>query len=197
MEDKPNPKGQNDNFRRTWNKNDYVPKPKPKLAKIKNEFSKADIVKKEKLKAREYLFDLDRMVGKTRVLKGATDSSSVGGYYCDVCQCTLNDSVNFLDHMNGIKHQKLLGMTMKIERSTVDQVKAKLERIKTEKQQKAEINELTFEERVERAKLAEQEEKKLKKLKKKQKKADLEERSEQYVDEETLKMMGFGSFAGK
>ncbi len=37
----------------------------------------------------------------------------------------MKDSINYLDHINGRKHQRNKGMSMKIERSTLDQVKAR------------------------------------------------------------------------
>ncbi|KAF1743468.1 hypothetical protein MXB_4835, partial [Myxobolus squamalis] len=145
MESKSN-SGHNDNFRRTWNKEDYVAKPKPKLGKTKNEFSKEEILKKEKLKAR------NRKIGKSVVVKKISDTTISGGYFCDVCQCSINDSLNFLDHINGIKHQKNLGMSMVIERSTLDQVKARIEMLKQKKIEQEKNEPLDFEQRVQKAK---------------------------------------------
>ncbi len=50
--------------------------------------------------------------------------SQQAGYYCDVCDCTLKDSASYLDHINGKWHNRALGMTMRVEKSTVDQVSA-------------------------------------------------------------------------
>jgi U4/U6.U5 tri-snRNP component SNU23 len=49
------------------------------------------------------------------------------GWHCKVCDCFLKDSLTYLDHINGRKHQRNLGYSMRVERSTNDQVLSKLE----------------------------------------------------------------------
>jgi len=45
--------------------------------------------------------DLDSKLGKTRVI--ASQRAAAGGYYCDLCDCVIKDSLAFLDHINGKK----------------------------------------------------------------------------------------------
>merc|ERR1712168_1056981 len=86
------------------------------------------------LRAREYKVDLDSRLNKTSVVT-ANDNRDGAGYYCEVCDCVIKDSMNFLDHINGKKHIQNLGMSMKLKKSTVEDVKARFELLKKKKQE--------------------------------------------------------------
>ena len=56
------------------------------------------------------------------------------GWHCKVCDCFLRDSHTYLDHINGKKHQRNLGFSMRVERSTKDQVSSRLAMLAKEKE---------------------------------------------------------------
>lgn len=84
------------------------------------------IVERANLKARDRQIDLAANLNKTQVVSLTSSLSQQAGYYCSVCDCVLKDSVSYLDHINGKYHNRSLGMSMRVEQSTPDQVRVDL-----------------------------------------------------------------------
>ena len=158
-----NVSGKNDNFRRTWDREEYEKKAKERAEELEDDEDDDEEddessskrrpsapVKRELLKRRDYDVDLEANLGKSVVITKTTPLSHTGGYYCNVCDCVVKDSVNFLDHINGKKHQRNLGMSMRVERSSLDQVKRRFElnKRKREEEKQKKGKEYDLEERM-------------------------------------------------
>merc|ERR1711874_734712 len=153
---------------------------------------KEDPVKRELLKIRDYKVDLDSRLGKSVIVQKNTHTGEgAGGYYCNVCDCVVKVSINFLDHINGRKHQRNMGMSMKIERSSLDQVKERFAINKRKMEEKK--KEYDFEERMRELK---EEEEKQREYRRNKKKRKLEEVEEPAGDPDMMAMMGFSGFGG-
>ena len=105
------------------------------------------------VKARKQKLNLDAKVGSSEIVNadlaaasslkddndigitdGVTKLVSGVGWHCRVCDCFLKDSLTYLDHINGRKHQRNLGYSMRIENSTTDQVVGRLEMLARKRQ---------------------------------------------------------------
>lgn len=115
----------------------------------KEEFAKADEGRvgpmgseRAFLKARSKRVDLESKVGSSEIIDpdaasatrakvdkkdGVSKCSDGVGWYCKVCDCFLKDSLTYLDHINGRKHQRKLGYTMRVQKSTTDEVSGVLQ----------------------------------------------------------------------
>lgn len=188
------------------------------------------------LKARKSKVDLERKLGTSEVINpdavansggaatadagavsitdGVTKSSTGVGWHCKVCDCYLKDSMTYLDHINGRKHQRYLGYSMRVEKSTKSQVTSKLSDLAEEKR-KAEVaaaskdqnpaedegnefegavrrkDEEALQRKAERARKREERKKK----KQEEQKEEKEELSGS-LDPDMAAMMGFSGFGG-
>lgn len=193
-------------FRRTWDSEEYERKARERDHDDEDDSDNDDYAAgpskkpeeapkpKSHLKPREQKVDFENKLGKTVVISKATPTSQAGGFYCEACDCVVKDSINYLDHINGKKHQRNLGMTMKVKKSTLDDVKARFELLKRQKEEVKKEYDVN-----ERMKELKEEEEKLKEYRKESKKTKKEKRKREEEgsdgDDEMAKVMGFANFS--
>ncbi|KAJ3109445.1 hypothetical protein HDU97_006690 [Phlyctochytrium planicorne] len=148
------------------------------------------------LKGREGKLDLTSNLNKTQVIQAGTGTLGQAGFRCEICEMVFKDNLNYLDHLNGLLHQRNLGMSLKVERSTTEQVLAKLESLKDKKEQPFVDLRTRVKIAEEKERLEKEQKKEVKKQKKKQKKEEAEAKQEEFFDGDIAAMMGFGSFGG-
>eukprot|EP00668_Euglena_longa_P029337 GGOE01036683.1.p1 GENE.GGOE01036683.1~~GGOE01036683.1.p1 ORF type:complete len:209 (+),score=70.65 GGOE01036683.1:79-705(+) len=136
------------NKRFSWDKAEYEVKAKERLAKTleelkSNKFGRTGRLpppanpKRDWLKGRDYDLNIEDKAGRTQVANMGLPAAQQAGFYCKTCDCVVKDSQNYLDHINGKKHQRNLGMSMRVERVTVDQVRRKFADLKRRREEEA------------------------------------------------------------
>lgn len=185
-----------DDHRRKWDRTQYERLAQDRVRNISKDPEKDEDgqpISRELLKRRDYKVDLDSKLGKSVVISKTTPSSQSGGYYCNVCDCVVKDSINFLDHINGKKHQRNLGMSMKVERSSLEQVRERFQQNKKKLDTKP--KEYVLESRVKTLDEAQERYKEhLKETKKKRKHDEAFDGNE--MDPDFAAVMGFAGFGG-
>ncbi|KAJ8904402.1 hypothetical protein NDN08_000920 [Rhodosorus marinus] len=149
------------------------------------------------LEARKDAVDLESKVGKTEIVPGARDKRA--GFYCSICESLHKDSQAYLNHMNSRFHQKNLGLSMRVKRATVDEVKDRFKVMKEET--KDERKDFNFMERVKRRAEENEKDKKQNRGKGKSKGKPAKEDDEEggqirNEDEDVMALMGLPSGFG-
>ncbi|KAG0055597.1 zinc finger, matrin-type 2 [Gryganskiella cystojenkinii] len=138
---------------------------------------------------------LESAIGKTQVVQGGP-TGRAPGFYCKVCDCVLKDSTAYMDHKNGKKHLKNLGVNTKAVREDVTDVIAKLESMKRKAETPAKRDQqYDLDARLEEAKRQEDREKQEKRDRKKQKKNEKRDDADDGgMNPAMAAMMGFSGF---
>ena len=104
-------------FRRTWDKDEY-------RQKYKNKKTAETAVPLSLTTAREQV-ELDHLINKSVLISAAAESTL--GFHCHACDMNYKDNLSYLEHLNSPLHLLKIGQFNKVEKSTVQQVKARLE----------------------------------------------------------------------
>ncbi|KAF8585960.1 hypothetical protein K439DRAFT_1010131 [Ramaria rubella] len=204
-------------FRRTWDKEEYAAKAKEKDQEEKEIMQqKEEMLRKGKkprarvkedlpkptelMKQREGSLELDKNLGKTMIVQNPGGRGpGQPGFYCEVCNRTHKDSTGYLDHINSRQHLRRLGQTTRIERSTVEQVRARIALLREKTKAASDAKTFDFDKRLAEVKAKEdalREEKKLaKKAAKEAARVELVKDAVAQAEEEQMaKTMGFAGF---
>ncbi|KAF5351897.1 hypothetical protein D9756_007588 [Leucocoprinus leucothites] len=209
-------KASDTDFRKKWDKEEYAERAKQKdteerermqeneermkQGKRPRKGAKKDLPKPtELMKARDAPLELDKNLGKTMVVQNPGGRGpGQPGFYCETCNRTYKDSVGYLDHINSRAHLRALGQTTKVERSTVEQVRARIAMLREKTKEASSAKAFDFDKRLAEIKIKEQV---LRQEKKDQKKAEKEKARLELMkdlapqsDDEMTRLMGFGGF---
>eukprot|EP00439_Symbiodinium_sp_Y106_P004553 s765_g1.t1 len=183
--------------RKVWDKDVYLEKAKQnimfgpeRIGRRKDPVIPLPSSQRTYLKRRSADLELEKTLGQTRVVTAHTIKPLQGGYWCSVCECLIKDSASYLEHVNGRRHNRNLGMNMKVEKIGVDRVKEKLKALKKEPEE-LEVEDIAA--KIQALEEQEEEKKRKKKEKRRKKKAGAgaeEEAEDEEPAEKKLKADG-------
>lgn len=180
-------------FRRTWDKEEYAAKAKAEEEKRKEEgkaryeaklegkkwHKHVDMSELDSTSARGSRLDVASMVGKTTMIPASAGVGKRGkgaGFYCEACDLTYKDNVQYIEHLNSKQHLINTGQSGEVKRATLQDVKDRIELLKAKKRHREEeerkLGELDINARIKKAEeldAAEREEKRRKRNEKRRK----------------------------
>ena len=116
--------------RRVWDKDYFKQKfeeeegsslqPRGKVAKIVS--GPTSSLKERELSS----VDLEANLNEKKVLSITASKAEQGGFFCQVCDSHHHDSDAYLAHLNSKTHNRMLGMSMKVEKVPVERIREKL-----------------------------------------------------------------------
>lgn len=89
------------------------------------------------------------------------------GFYCDACDLTYKDSLQWIDHLNSKQHLVATGKTAEVQRATLDDVLKRLEWLKRQKEQREKGEDWNLKKRLEERAKEQEEERRKKREKRK------------------------------
>lgn len=113
------------------------------------------------IEARRERLNLEENLNKTTLVPTGAGIGKRGkgaGFYCDHCDLTFKDSLQWVDHLNSKQHLHATGQTAEVERASLEQVVQRLQWLRSRKQQQETGEEFDLQKRlIDRAKIEEQE----------------------------------------
>ncbi|KAL9599401.1 MAG: hypothetical protein Q9219_003838 [cf. Caloplaca sp. 3 TL-2023] len=146
-------------FRKTWDRAEYAQKAAEREATIKEESKARAEAKAQGRKyyprastppdaketvSRQSRLDVSANVGKTTLVPAGASTGKRGrgaGFYCQDCDLTFKDNLQFVDHLNSKQHLSNTGQSGEVKRATLEEVRERLEWLAQRKREEAESTE--------------------------------------------------------
>ncbi|ODA76247.1 hypothetical protein RJ55_08092 [Drechmeria coniospora] len=137
--------------------------------------------------ARRNVMDLSAQIGKTQLVPAGAGVGKRGrsaGFYCDACDLTFKDNLQFVEHINTPQHLANTGQTTEVRRATAEEVH---ERIAFYIRRKEDLDRERATDLQERLKIREEEQKEETEEKRRKRRAEAEKRRLQREEEAKVK----------
>ncbi|KXT01921.1 hypothetical protein AC578_2556 [Pseudocercospora eumusae] len=174
-------------FRRTWDREEYAARAADRDAKIREEGKarhEAALAGKKYIRrastppdardteARKQRLNVADQVGKTQIVPAGAGQGKRGkgaGFYCDACDLTFKDNLQFVEHLNSKQHLVATGESGEVRRATLEEVEERFEYLKRKRDEEAARDTVDLQTRISTAKEQEEREREEKRRKRNEK----------------------------
>jgi len=180
-------------FRKTWDRDEYAAKALSRDQQIKQEGQERREAAAQGKKfvrrastppdarateARSQRLNVAERVGKTSIVPAGAGQGKRGkgaGFYCDCCDLTFKDNLQFVEHLNSKQHLVASGETGEVRRATLAEVRERFEWLKRKREEAVAREQVDLGTRIETARVeveGEREERRRKRNEKRRKTKD-------------------------
>jgi U4/U6.U5 tri-snRNP component SNU23 len=174
-------------FRRTWDREEYAAKAAERDQKTREDgkarYEAALVGKKyhrrastpedaRDTEARKARLNVADQVGKTQLVPAGAGQGKRGkgaGFYCDACDLTFKDNLQFVEHLNSKQHLVNTGESGEVKRASLEEVKERFEYLKRKRDEEKAREVVDLSARIEVAKEQEETEREEKRRKRNEK----------------------------
>ncbi|RPA84648.1 hypothetical protein BJ508DRAFT_222936 [Ascobolus immersus RN42] len=187
--------------RKTWDRAEFAAKAEERTAREKAEakaryeakaagkkYHRQQTPPSQKSGTRERKLNLEENLNKTTIVPAGAGIGKRGkgaGFYCDVCDLTYKDSLQWVDHLNSKQHLFAVGESGEVEVATLEDVKERFTMLVDRRDREMKEGDWDLKRRLEERKKLDEEERRIKREKRKEKK-----RKEREEKEKAEKMVG-------
>lgn len=147
--------GGDTDFRKTWDREEMAKKAKEREAKEREEAKERYEAKAagktyrrrastpedlRQTEARSERIDWSKMVGKQTLTSAAAAVGKRGrgaGAYCQACDLTFKDNIQYIEHLNSKQHLVATGQSGEVRRATLEEVRERLRYLKRKRDEAA------------------------------------------------------------
>ena len=174
-------------FRKTWDREEYAAKAALRDQKQREEGRarhEAAVAGKKYIRrastppdareteARKARLNVADHVGKTQLVPAGATQGKRGkgaGFYCDACDLTFKDNLQFVEHLNSKQHLVNTGESGEVRKATLEEVKERFEWLKRKREEEKAREVVDLEGRIEVAREVEEREREEKRRKRNEK----------------------------
>lgn len=174
-------------FRKTWDRDDYAARAEQRDKKTKEEGKaryEAALEGKKYIRrastpedsrdteARKARLNVADQVGKTQLVPAGAGQGKRGksaGFYCDACDLTFKDNLQFVEHLNSKQHLVATGESGEVRRAGLEEVKERFAWLKRKREEEKKRETVDLGTRIEVAREQEEREREEKRRKRNEK----------------------------